>query len=84
MMIEKCITDTATKLGLTKQLVGTTFKAIMKVAFDEFQQNEIFNFRIPYCGKIYKHKKRNGNKKSKENNTEIHDSDNDNGEIPQE
>ena len=84
MMIEKCITDTATKLGLTKMLVGTTFKAIMKVAFDEFQQNEIFNFRIPYCGKIYKHKKRNGNKKSKENNTEVHDSDNYDGTLSKE
>lgn len=83
-MIKKCINDTAQSLGVKINVVETTFKAIMKVAYDEFLKHKIFNFRIPYCGRIYKHRTKNEYIKSKENNAEIHDSDNNDGTIPKE
>lgn len=83
-MIKKCINDTAKSLGIKIKVVETIFNAIMKVAYDEFLQHKIFNFRIPYCGRIYKHRTKNEYIKSKENNAEIHDSDNNDGTIPKE
>lgn len=88
-MINMAYKKVAAKLNMPVADVERIFKTIMQVVYDKYIESDIFNFRLPYCGKIYKHipkrklREQDGNKKSKENNAEIHDGDYNDGTLPQ-